>query len=679
MKKEQAAGEDMTLSSLRGIGPARLDMLRAMGVTSLRDFLYVFPVKYEDRTRLTPIKECVSGEDVLIQGIVREKPKYSRFGAMVRVTARIEDASGFMPLTWFNQPWMAQQLPVGVPILLYGRYTVKDGRRSLFNGQVVEKPEILPAYRLPKGIQQKRFQGWMAQALQEMGEGLPDTLPYALRQRHQLCDLGYALSQAHFPSDAETLRIARRRIAFEKFLFFQLAMALVRNHQDRGLPMGIPAEQADVFWSRMPFSPTAAQKRVLEEIRADLNRDRAMSRLVQGDVGCGKTAVAFGAIWLVCQQGYQCAMMAPTEILAQQHYETARVQLAAMGISCGLLTGSMKMSEKKQARAYLSDGGWQCVFGTHALLSEGVEYQRLGLVITDEQHRFGVNQRSALQRKGASGNAFPHVLVMSATPIPRTLALILYGDLDVSIVDELPPGRTPVKTRLVGENRRKDMYGFLRGQVQGGHQAYVVCPLVEESEMLEDVRSAKSTFAELTASYLNGLRVGLTWGSQSPAEKEQVLRDFAAHQLDVLVSTTVIEVGVNVPNATVMVVENAERYGLSQLHQLRGRVGRGAAESWCFLLADGNKRLRVLTETTDGFEISRQDLAIRGPGELMGTRQSGVAMEGMVLDGDVKLLEETSACLKSLLQNPDYREELQMVEQEAARIYQDAMGSFARN
>ena len=671
--------EQSSLSSLRGLGPARLELLRAMGITSLRDFLFTFPVKYEDRSTVTSIRDCTPGTDVMVHGVVEGKPTYARFQGLVRVSARLRDESGTLPLTWFNQPWMAQQLPVGQPVMLFGRYMVKDGRRSLLNPQVVVTPAILPVYRLPKGIPQKTFQGWMHQALEKMEDHLADTLPDRLRQEHGLCVMRYALSQAHCPTDMACLRIARRRIIFEQFLHFQLAMAMVRDHHDQGRPLGIPSGAAEGFWGQMPFPPTNAQRRVLQEVVGDLNGARAMSRLVQGDVGSGKTAIAFGAIFLACQQGVQCAMMAPTEILAQQHYETARQMLAPMGITCGLLTGSMKAAEKRHAREQLISGGWQCVFGTHALLSEGVAYHQLALVITDEQHRFGVNQRSALQQKGLEGAIAPHVLVMSATPIPRTLALILYGDLDVSVVDELPPGRTPVKTRLVGEGKRSQMYQFLRAQVQAGHQAYVVCPLVEDSEMLEDVRSAKATCAELMSTELKGLRVALTWGNQPPAEKAMVLHDFAAHDLDVLVSTTVIEVGVNVPNATVMVVENAERYGLSQLHQLRGRVGRGAAESWCFLLAEGNERLRVLTSTNDGFEIARQDLAIRGPGELMGTRQSGLSMEDTVMGGDVQLLEETATCVKRLLYDPSYSAERKMVEQEAIRIHHAAIGGFARN
>ena len=353
--------------------------------------------------------------------------------------------------------------------------------------------------------------------------------------------------------------------------------------------------------------------------------------------------------------------------------------LEPLGIRCGLLIGSMRPKAKREAQEACANGEYQAVFGTHALISEKVAYQKLGLVVTDEQHRFGVMQRSTLQQKGADGTKAPHVLVMSATPIPRTLALILYGDLDVSIVDELPPGRTPVKTRVVPEEKRAGMYGFLRQEVLKGHQAYVVCPLVEDSEMMEDVRSAQATFDALKNGELSGLRVGLTWGAQPADEKAQVLSEFSAGNLDVLVSTTVIEVGVNVPNASVMVIENAERFGLSQLHQLRGRVGRGSAESWCFLLAAENERLRILTQTNDGFIVAQKDLELRGPGDLMGTRQSGEMMADFLLDGDVKLLDEAAKCMKRLRENPKLAAERQQVEAEALRNYRDKLADIAMN
>lgn len=668
----------MELSAIRGIGPTRLESLRAMGIVSLRDLLYCLPVRYEDRTRVTPCALARDGE-ALVHGVIGDAPKLSRFNGLTRVTASIRDESGRLSLAWYNQPWMCQQLPVGQMCYLFGRVAEKNGRRVMQNAQVVETLSILPVYRAVKGIPGKTFREMMQTALSQVDDCCPETLPRSLRMRHQLCELNYAIRQAHFPDSMEALRVARRRLAFEQMLMYQAALSMMRNHRTAGMVMPIPADGPERFWQAMPFPPTGAQRRVLAEVAQDMRRDRAMSRLIQGDVGCGKTALAFGAIAMACQAGYQAAMMAPTEILAQQHYASAQSLLAPLGIRCGLLTGAMKAKEKRLAHEQLRSGEWQAVFGTHALISEGVAYQRLGLVVTDEQHRFGVIQRSTLQDKGAQDGKAPHTLVMSATPIPRTLALILYGDLDVSVVDELPPGRTPVQTRIVPEEKRSAMYGFLRAEVAKGRQAYVVCPLVDDSEQVDNVRSARATFDELAAGELSGLKVGLTWGAQPPEEKARMLADFAAGLLDVLVSTTVIEVGVNVPNASVMVIENAERYGLSQLHQLRGRVGRGSAESWCFLLAEENERLRILTRTNDGFVVAQKDLELRGPGDLMGTRQSGEMIGDFLLDGDVKLLEEASHCMKELREKPELQQERDCVEREAMAHYQDRLQKIALN
>ncbi len=668
----------MQLSMLKGLGPTRLESLRAMGIVSLRDLLCCLPVRYEDRTQVTPCALARDGE-VLVEGVVLDKPKLSRFNGLTKITAAIQDASGRLALVWYNQPWVCQQLPVGQKMMLFGRMAVKNNRRVLQNPQQVTEKCLLPVYRAVKGIPAKTFRGLMQSALTQVDDCCPETLPRSLRLRHALCERNFAIRQAHFPDSLEDLRRARRRLAFEQMLMYQAALGLLRHRQEDGFPLGIPADGPEAFWRHMPFPPTGAQRRVLEEIAADLRRSRAMSRLVQGDVGCGKTALAFGAMVMACRAGYQAAMMAPTEILARQHYESAKAMLEPLGIACGLLIGSMKAREKKEAHAAIADGRWQAVFGTHALISEGVRYQRLGLVVTDEQHRFGVRQRSILQEKGQTNQRAPHVLVMSATPIPRTLALILYGDLDVSVVDELPPGRTPVRTRIVPEGKRAGMYGFLRQQVASGRQAYVVCPLVEDSEAIENVRSARATYEALTGGELAGLRVGLTWGAQPAEEKAEVLHRFYAGEMDVLVSTTVIEVGVSVPNATVMIVENAERFGLSQLHQLRGRVGRGSAESWCFLLAEENERLRTLCATNDGFIVAQKDLELRGPGDLMGTRQSGEMLAGFLLDGDVRLLEEASRCMKELRERPELQEERAAVEQEAALYYRDRLSHVALN
>ena len=390
----------MELSEMRGVGPARMESLRAVGIVSLRDLLYTLPVRYEDRTQIVPCKEA-RGE-VLVMGVVPDSPKYSRFSGLVRVTASLHDDSGRLSLAWYNQPWMMQQLPVGEPVMLFGRVAEKNDRRVLQNASIVAEKSIQPVYRAIKGIPAKSFRTMMEQALEQVDDTCPETLPNALRLRHGLCELNFALREAHFPANFENLKMARRRLAFEQMLMYQAALGLMRHHKEDGMPILLSDTATADFWQTMPFPPTGAQKRVLDEVAADLRKTRAMSRLIQGDVGCGKTALAFGAIAMVCKAGFQAAMMAPTEILARQHFESAKTMLEPLGVRCGLLIGSMKAKEKRAAHAACASGEWDAVFGTHALISEGVEYKKLGLVVTDEQHRFGVRQRSTLQEKGAA-------------------------------------------------------------------------------------------------------------------------------------------------------------------------------------------------------------------------------------------------------------------------------------
>lgn len=650
------------LSGLKGMGPTRLARLRAMGIDSLRDFVFFLPCKYEDQTKVTPCAQASPGW-AMFRGTVADKPRIAYFHGISRVSAKMADESGSLSLCWFNEPWIMAQLPVGTPVSLYGHVNEKNGRRVLTNAKIVTKPGWVPVYRAVRGIPARTFRTMMEEALGYLNEICAETLPLSFLDRHGLIGLHEALRQAHFPSDMESLRPARRRLAFENMLMYMTCVAMGSGERRPGYAFTECARWADEYWKLPGFPPTGAQERVLLEIAEDLEREKAMARLVQGDVGCGKTAIAFGAIYLAWKNGCQSAMMAPTEILARQHYENALKILSPQGMQCRLLTGSTRAKERREILKALKDGSCHAVFGTHALISEGVEYKNPGLVITDEQHRFGVRQRSLLQEKGEKADRrMPHVLVMSATPIPRSLALILYGDLELSIVDELPPGRKAVQTRMVPSEKRSDMYRFLAGQVRAGRQAYVVCPLVEESEQDDQMKSAKEVYDELRESELAGLRVALTWGGQKSDEKAAVLKGFADGAYDVLVATTVIEVGVNVPNATIMVVENAERYGLSQLHQLRGRVGRGSAESWCFLLSGETARLRILCETQDGFVIAKKDLELRGPGDLMGTRQSGEAIQGFLIDGDTLLLDEVSRAVRELMNDPDLQQEKYIIE-----------------
>ena len=645
----------MELSELEGIGPARLETLRAMGIFSLRDLLYSLPVRYEDHHTVFPCNTRQAGP-VLLKGVFQEAPKCSFFHGTSRITGSIKDETGSCSVCWINEPWMSQIIQVGKEIRLYGRLTIKNNRRILYNPVISKEDGYWPVYRSLKKIPAKSFRKIVQEALRQVDDCCPETLPEQFRIQNHLCELNFAIRQAHFPDNMYNLEIARRRLIFEQMLLYLLYIAENGKERKPSSSFLLKKNETETYWKSLPFEATEAQKRVLDEILNDLNKPKAMARLVQGDVGCGKTAVAFGAVYLTCISGFQTSMMAPTEILARQHYENARQVLEPLGIRCRLLTGSTRKKERSEILKELISGECQAVFGTHALISKDVIYKKLGLVITDEQHRFGVQQRSSLQTKGQIEESYyPHVLVMTATPIPRTLALILYGDLDISVIDELPKGRIPVKTRLVPEEKRSDMYRFLKKKALEGKQAYVVCASVEDSEEKDEIRSAKSVFEELQENALNGLNLGLTWGEQKSSDKENVFRRFNSGEIQVLISTTVIEVGVNNPNATIMVIENAERFGLSQLHQLRGRVGRGKEESWCFLLSEASEKLSILCATNDGFMISQKDLELRGPGDLTGTQQSGEQI-GLLAGGNLLMLEEVSKVVQALIRDTKHPE-----------------------
>ena len=668
----------MELTELSGIGPVRAETLRAMGIFSLRDLLYTLPIRYEDHHTVFPCSTKNEGY-IMVAGTVVQSPKLSVYHGLKKVSATIADESGKMPVCWYNAPWLVHNLSAGQEIRLYGRLQIRNNRRTLQNPQIVQEEEgFVPVYRSVRGLPAKSFRKLIRSALENVNDCCPETLPAGFRIQYQLCELNYAIRQAHFPDSITALQLARRRLSFESILLYLVYVSYVRSRKQPGFAMTIPAAQTDIYWQAQDFTPTASQKNVLKEIAYDLRKNTAMSRLVQGDVGCGKTAVAFGAIYLAAHAGYQTTMMAPTEILAVQHYENARKMLEPLGIRCRLLTGSVRAKDRKAILQDIREHGCDAVFGTHALISKDVVYGKLGLVITDEQHRFGVRQRSILQMKGQKDETVPHVLVMSATPIPRTLALILYGDLDLSVINEMPKGRIPVKTRIVPENKRQDMYQFLRREIQKGKQAYIVCPLVEEEDNQTELSSAKSLYSRLKNNEMKGLRVGLTWGAQKAEEKERVLHDFVKGLYDVLVSTTVIEVGVNNPNAAIMVIENAERYGLSQLHQLRGRVGRGKDESWCFLFAEPSEKFRLFCSTNDGFVIAQKDLEMRGPGDLMGTRQSGETGSRLLFT-DIRLLDEVTQCVRELHRNSSMEETLHQIEKLAVICFAGESHQIALN
>ena len=640
---------DISLSKIKGIGPARLKAFEAAGIRTVRELTMFLPREYRDLTNTVPLSQLTPGEAAAVRVRVAGEASERRAKRLLITRLYVTDDTDTVQVVWYNQPWLKKQMTPGRELLLYGKAEYRQGYLSLVSPTIEQGQGLIPVYRNIAGIPPKALRQSVEAALKLCEGQWPDELPESLRRRHGLCERNFAMRNAHFPDSIEALGAARRRIAFEELLLYQVALRLFRSANRDGVRIDFDDDAIEAFWRRLPFAPTNAQRRVLWEVAADLRSDRAMARMVQGDVGSGKTAIAFAAIALAHAGGWQSALMAPTEVLARQHWEAAVKLLEPMGMKVGLLVGSLTPKQHRVAHEAISSGEWDLAIGTHALITEGVAYKKLGLVVTDEQHRFGVCQRTLLSEKGDA----PNVLVMSATPIPRTLSLILYGDLDISIVDELPPGRTPVATRIVPEAKREDMYGFLRREVQKGRQVYVVCPLVEESEAVEAL-PAEAVYEDLRTKHLSDLRIELVHGRMKSADKDAALERFRAGEADVLVSTTVIEVGVNVPNATVMVIENAERFGLAQLHQLRGRVGRGTEESWCFLMAEPNPRLRFLASTTDGFKIARKDMELRGPGELFGTRQSGTLSAGIGnLAGDAELLKLSHDEARALMADPD--------------------------
>jgi len=671
LRKEEIGMELTTrLDTFPGIGPARAKALARLGLETAGDLLEYFPRDYEDRSKVYDLADAPAGEAVCVRAMVAAHlgTSYIRRGLTV-TKCRIADSSATAEVVFFNQDYVRQALVTGESYLFYGRVETYGGRRQLTN-PVFEREDrarftgrIMPVYPLTAGVSNNLLAGLSLRCVEGCAHLVPEELPADIRLQYHLCTAEFARQNVHFPADEEALALARRRVIFEELFTLSCGMAFLRSRRGEAAGRVFPHREIEDFLPLLPFPPTGAQRRAMEELRADLTSGRPMNRLVQGDVGSGKTAVAAFAAWLAHAGGFQCAMMAPTEILARQHYETLTRLLAPAGLRVGLLTGSLKAPEKRAVRKALAAGEIDLIVGTHALLSAGVEYPNLGLVITDEQHRFGVSQRSALSSKAAQP---PHVLVMSATPIPRTLALLIYGDLDVTVIDELPPGRAPIETYLIHENKRQRMYGFVRKQVASGRQVYVICPAVEEGEGSE-LKAVTAFARELAEQVFPDLRVGFVHGKLKGADKEAAMAAFAGGELDILVSTTVVEVGVDVPNANLMVIENADRFGLSQLHQLRGRVGRGKWQSYCVLLSDNDapetrERLRYFCQTTDGFKIAEKDLELRGPGDFFGQRQHGLpTLRAADLAGDTRVLKEAQQAAQTVLtadptlEQPDHR------------------------
>ena len=666
---------DTPVRYLKGVGPKTAERFEKLGILTLSDLLCHYPRRYLDFSKPYSIAEAPSDTECVVKAEVFAKPGGRILPGgrrMERITAG-DDVSS-LEVTWFNNPYAVQKLELGQEYYFQGIVTGGMLRRQMVNPQVRTDAQVASSpfeavYPQTEGLTSSAIAKCVRQLLPHV-ELLPDPLPPGMLKKYRLLPKADAVRAIHCPASEEEAFAARRRLIYEELLVLQLGIGRMKNHG--AASTGAPMQKADAspFWDALPFSPTGAQRRAVEEILTDMAGETSMNRLLQGDVGSGKTLVAAAAIWACIRAGYQAALLAPTEILASQHAENLNRLLAPFGMRVALLTGGMKAAPRRTTLAAIRDDEADLIVGTHAILSEGVAFARLGLAVVDEQHRFGVRQRGLLAEKAAN----PHLLVMSATPIPRTLGLLMYGDLDISILDELPPGRKPVKTRCITGKKRADLYGFLDREIDAGRQVYIVCPAIEDAGG-SGLNAVKSYYEDIAKALLPDRRVGLMHGRLKPKEKAEVMEDFKAGRLDALVSTTVIEVGVDVPNATVMVIENAERYGLSALHQLRGRVGRGAAESWCFLVSDNasesvQKRLRFLCSTSDGFAVAQYDLETRGPGDFFGSRQHGLpTLQVADLMNDTRTLRaaqsEAAALLAAdpLLERPEHALLARQVEQ----------------
>jgi len=634
---------------LKGVGEKRAALFARLGIRTVGDLLACYPARYEDWSQIVSIASAPLGEPCCIRAVPLGKPVEHRVRkGLTLYKFTVSDGISGMHITLFNNKYLAGSIKAGEPYLFFGTIEQQYHRFEMSSPAIAPAmggQRIRPIYRQTAGLNSAAIERAVKAAMELVGDPLDtDALPADIRSRHGLLSRSDALRQIHFPVSADALREARKRLVFEELFILQLGLLRLKGHIRSTTAVTLSKDHTDEFRSLLPFTLTGAQQRALRDCVNDMSTDRPMNRLVQGDVGSGKTAVAAGVAFNLIRNGWQAAMMAPTEILAVQHHSSLSALLAPCGVRVELLVGSMGAAAKRKVLEGLADGSVDLVVGTHALLSDKVQFQKLGLVITDEQHRFGVGQRATLSAKGQS----PHRLVMSATPIPRTLALMIYGDLDVSVLDELPPGRQPIATYAITPDKRERAYRYIDKFLSEGRQGYIVCPLIEEDEddPKNELLAATEYYQRLSQTPLGRYRIGLLHGKMKGAQKEEIMRAFAAHELDLLVSTTVIEVGVDVPNAVIMVLENAERFGLAQMHQLRGRVGRGKHASCCILISEAHSeetryRLKVMCQTNDGFRIAEEDLKLRGPGDFFGNRQHGLpALSIADLKGDMLVLQQ---------------------------------------
>ena len=666
----------MPVSDLKGVGAKRVEQYDKLGVRSVGDLLNFYPRAYEDWTSVEKIENLKEGGTYCIRATLGTSVSNSvLWGGRVLSRATVFDDTGRLNLVWFNNRFISQMLAYGGEYFFFGKLTGGNYGVQMLSpafAPVDKGAGIHPVYRSTAGLPSKTISSAVEQSLKLLPEQVNDPIPEVMRKKYALCGLKQALCDIHFPKTREALEAARQRLITEELLVLNLGMRSLKGQSREASGVHITDDYSAEFETLLPFEMTGAQKRAIADCIADITRGGApMNRLVQGDVGAGKTAVAASVCYTAAKNGFQAAFMAPTEILARQHYDNLSRLLSNTDVRVALLTGSMKESEKKRVRADLAAGDIDLVIGTHALINDKTEFHRLGLAVTDEQHRFGVAQRAALLGKGEN----PHLMVMSATPIPRTLGLIIFGDLDISVIDELPPSRKPVKTVLRGVSDRPKIYRFIKSEIAAGRQAFIVCPLIEEGE-LDNVASAEEYAENLMRKDFADIPVAVVHGKTKPDEKERIMSDFAANKYGLLVATTVIEVGVDVPNASVMVIENAERFGLSQLHQLRGRVGRGQFQSYCVLISDVRNsvttdRLRVMCETNDGFKIADEDLKMRGPGDFFGERQHGLPQMAIADFADTKALELSQRIADDILFTyHDLRnDELRLLKAEVDRLF----------